>query len=232
MSSSTAKSPTSFPTPPNYPMPPLSSSPTASPAKAPQTSPTRLAIFASGSGTNFVNLVKATRDGRLPGCEVVVLFSDQPTALCLERAAELDIPAFTLERTDYPNRRAFETAIISQLSPYAPDFIALAGYMRILGCTLLESYPERIVNIPPALLPAFPGAHAIEDAFLARVPETGVTVHFVDAGIDSGPIILQQSLTVDPDWTLEELTTNVHAVEYQLYPAALNKVINRPQQSD
>ncbi|NLZ70024.1 MAG: phosphoribosylglycinamide formyltransferase [Clostridiaceae bacterium] len=218
MSPSAAKSPLSPPAPPTSP---ADSTSPASPA-----TPTRLAIFASGSGTNFVNLVAATRDGRLFGCEVVVLFSDQPTARCLERAAELGIPAFTLERAGYPNRRTFETAIISRLSSYAPDLIALAGYMRILGSTLLTAYPGRIVNIHPALLPAFPGAHAIQDAYLARVPETGVTVHFVDAGIDSGPIILQQSLAVDPDWTLEELTANVHAVEYQLYPAALSKVIN------
>ena len=104
------------------------------------------------------------------------------------------------------------------------ELIVLAGYMRFIGEELLTHYPRRIINIHPAYLPNFPGAHGIRDAYEAKVPFTGVTVHYVDEGIDTGEIILQEKLSIDPAWTLEELETHVHALEYELFPRAVRQI--------
>ncbi len=184
----------------------------------------RLAFFVSGNGTNAQNLIRKIKAGELAADPAVVI-SDNPGAGALEKAKQLGVEAVVVDRKKYASKAAFETAIVAVLDEKKIDLIVLAGFMRILSAEFVARYPRRIVNIHPAYLPAFRGAHAIRDAFEAKVKETGVTVHFVDAGVDTGPIILQRKVAVSPDDTLETLETRIHAAEYELYPEALRNVL-------
>jgi phosphoribosylglycinamide formyltransferase-1 len=185
----------------------------------------RLAFLVSGNGTNMQNLVREIRDGRLEADPVVVI-SDKPGAGALERAAKFGVEALVLDRKAFPDKASFENTLAEALDRRRIDCIVLAGFMRILSEAFVKRYEGRIVNIHPALLPAFPGAHGILDAFNAGVKETGVTVHFVDAGVDTGPVILQERVSVDPGETLESLERKIHEVEYRLYPRALRMVLS------
>ena len=186
----------------------------------------RLVVFASGSGSNFEALVR-----QVPRevAEVALLVCDQPGAYCLERAAALGVPTFVAERAAYPSKAEFEWAIASRLAEARPDLIALAGYMRIIGPGLLGAYPGQIVNIHPSLLPAFPGRTAIADALAFGVKVTGVTVHFVDAGIDTGPIIAQAAIRIDDGEALPDLTARIHKLEHQLYPEVVTQLLGVPR---
>jgi phosphoribosylglycinamide formyltransferase-1 len=184
----------------------------------------RVVFFVSGSGTNFENLVRRIQTGEIQADPVLVI-SDNPEAGALGRAKRLGIEAQVIDRKKYILKANFEADIIWHLEEKKVDYIVLAGFMRILSGDFVERYRGRIINIHPAYLPDFPGAHAIKDAFEAKVKETGVTVHFVDAGVDTGPVILQRRVQVDPSDTLEKLEARIHAAEYELYPEALKMVL-------
>lgn len=184
----------------------------------------KFAVFASGSGTNFENLIHHINDGDLAGTSCELLIVDKADAKALERAKRLGIESIYVNPKAYADKRAYEQAIRAHLEEKGVELIVLAGYMRFIGEELLTHYPRRIINIHPAYLPNFPGAHGIRDAYEAHVPFTGVTVHYVDEGIDTGEIILQEKLMIDPAWTLEELETQVHALEYVLFPRAVKQI--------
>ncbi|WDL99499.1 phosphoribosylglycinamide formyltransferase [Alicyclobacillus sp. ALC3] len=183
-----------------------------------------MAVFASGSGTNFQALIDAAAEPDYPA-SIVCLVTDVPGCGAVARAAQAGIPAFVARPRDFADKAAFEAKVLEVLSTYQVEWIALAGYMRLIGPTLLSAYDGHILNIHPSLLPAFPGRHAIADAIAAGVPETGVTVHRVDAGIDTGPVIAQERVPVDPGMSAADLLARVHEVEHQLYPAVLRRVV-------
>ncbi|UNT96483.1 phosphoribosylglycinamide formyltransferase [Allobaculum mucilyticum] len=178
-------------------------------------------VFASGSGTNFEALMEAQKRGDLD-VDIVALFCDKPGVRVFERANRWNIPSMCIQLKECENKTDYETRILRWLEEYDPDLIILSGYMKIVGPTILERYGGRIVNLHPALLPRFPGAHAILDAYEAKVPVTGVTVHYIDENVDTGPVILQQEVPVDPAWSLGELESAVHAAEYQTFYKGVN----------
>ncbi len=180
----------------------------------------RIAIFVSGSGTNMENIIKRAQSGDLP-CEVALVVSDQPAALALERAGRLGVDCVVIERKNFASKHEFENAITAELVRRHVEFIALAGYMKILGPEFVRRWQWKILNIHPSRLPKYPGAHSIKDAFEAREKETGVTVHFVDEGVDSGPVILQSTVPIQSDDTFEGLEKRVHEAEYELYPKVI-----------
>ncbi|WP_176560371.1 phosphoribosylglycinamide formyltransferase [Brevibacillus dissolubilis] len=186
----------------------------------------KLAVFASGSGSNFEAIVKAIEEGRLSGAEVAMLICDKPGAYVLERASRLGVPAFAFDPKQYPDKAAFETEIVQKLEELGVSFIVLAGYMRLIGEVLLSHFEGRMINLHPSLLPAFPGKDAIGQALSYGVKVTGVTVHFVDAGLDTGPIIAQESVAIAQDDNHETLAARIHAVEHQLLIGTLQQITN------
>lgn len=185
----------------------------------------RIALFASGSGTNLENIAKECHNGRIPA-EASLVICDKPEAGAIKRARNYGIPVVMVDRKQFATKEAFEAEISKALEARKIDLIVLAGFMRILSPSFVRLYKGKIINIHPSLLPAFPGAHGIKDAFDAKVKETGVTVHFVDEGVDTGPVILQKKVTVEPTDTLEQLEEKIHSVEYQIYPEALRLVVS------
>lgn len=175
----------------------------------------RIAIFASGSGTNFQALAEACQRGEI-NAEVVLMVCDRPSAKVNERADNLGIARWTHAVKEFADKAAFERAVMEQLEQARVDLICLAGYMRILGDEIIEAWEGRMINIHPSLLPAFKGAHAIEDAFHYGVKVYGVTVHLVNKELDGGKIIAQRAFSYEGD-NLEELTAKIHATEYPLY---------------
>jgi phosphoribosylglycinamide formyltransferase 1 len=184
-------------------------------------SPIRVAVFASGSGSNFQRIIDLTQQGKL-NITLSLLVCDKATAGAIERANKAGIPTYVFSPKTYASREAYEAEIVAELDRLGIDLIVLAGYMRLITNVLVDPYYGRMINIHPALLPAFPGAHGIEDAFNAGVTETGCTVHFVDNGMDTGPIIAQQTVEVKPDDTLETLSERMHKAEHQLYPEVID----------
>ncbi|WP_040468442.1 phosphoribosylglycinamide formyltransferase [Limosilactobacillus gastricus] len=184
----------------------------------------RVAIFASGNGTNFEVLAKQFQDQTIPG-DLVLMFCDHPDAKVVERAHRFKIPVETFTVKECGGKQAYEERILKVLQDYQIDFIALAGYMRVVGPTILDRYDHRIVNLHPAWLPEYPGLHSIERAFADHRDQTGVTVHYIDAGLDSGPIIAQRHVPILADDTLDSLESRVHEVEHQLYPQVLKAVL-------
>ncbi|HBF33670.1 TPA: phosphoribosylglycinamide formyltransferase [Candidatus Sumerlaeota bacterium] len=182
----------------------------------------RLAIFASGRGSNFGALLRAKADGKLPAAEFVALVSDKETASALGIARENNIVAIHVSPKNFPTREAYEAEILKQLEPLKIEGICLAGYMRLVGKILLDAFPYRILNIHPALLPSFPGAHAHRDTLTYGAKISGCTVHFVDAGVDTGPIILQRSVPVLDDDTEDSLAARILIQEHQAYPEAVD----------
>lgn len=181
----------------------------------------RVAIFASGTGSNYEAIMEA-KD--LP-CEVVLLVCDQPKALVLEKAKKYGTSTFVFDAKDYNSRSAYEKKIVKQLKQAKVKWIFFAGYMRLIGSTLLAAYEGSILNIHPSLLPNFPGLDAIGQAFRAGVTETGVTIHYVDAGMDTGPIIAQEAVEILPKDTLETLTKKIQRVEHRLYPETIRQLL-------
>lgn len=186
----------------------------------------KIAIFASGNGTNFVALQQAIVARPIP-VEVALVVCDQPDAPVIDKARQVGVPILIVNFHDYANKAAAEAIILTALQAHAIDAILLAGYMRIIGATLLNAYPHKIINLHPALLPHFPGRHGIEDAFAAGVTTTGVTIHYIDAGIDTGQVIAQRSVPVLPADTVATLATRIHACEHQFYPDVLQALINK-----
>ncbi|SEU01733.1 phosphoribosylglycinamide formyltransferase-1 [Salinibacillus kushneri] len=177
----------------------------------------RIAVFASGSGSNFQSIV----DENQVAYEVVLLVCDQPKAKVIERGNKADIPTCVFQPKSYVKKEVFEKEIIQQLFAYQVDFIVLAGYMRLIGPTILSAYEGKIVNIHPSLLPAFPGKDAIGQALDKNVKVTGVTVHFVDEGMDTGPIIAQEPIYVHQEDSRVTLQQKIHEIEHHLYPKVI-----------
>ncbi|WP_304249612.1 phosphoribosylglycinamide formyltransferase [Limosilactobacillus gastricus] len=184
----------------------------------------RVAIFASGNGTNFEVLAKQFQDQTIPG-DLVLMFCDHPDAKVVERAHRFKVLVETFTVKECGGKQAYEERILKVLQDYQIDFIALAGYMRVVGPTILDHYDHRIVNLHPAWLPEYPGLHSIERALADHRDQTGVTVHYIDAGLDSGPIIAQRHVPILADDTLDSLESRVHEVEHQLYPQVLKAVL-------
>ena len=185
----------------------------------------RLAFLVSGSGTNMENLIRKIKVGEVRA-EAAIVISNKPEVKALDRAKELGVPVAVVSHKDHATREAFDAAVARCLESHRIDLIVLAGFMRVLTEGFVKKFWGRIINIHPALLPDFPGAHAIKDAWDAKVKETGVTVHFVDCGVDTGKIILQRKVPVLPQDTLETLEIRVHDVEYEVYPEALKQVLS------
>ncbi|EKN71577.1 phosphoribosylglycinamide formyltransferase [Neobacillus bataviensis LMG 21833] len=186
----------------------------------------RIAVFASGSGSNFQAIVDVTQSGLLPA-DISLLVCDQPKAYVIERARENGISQFVFSAKDYQSKAAYEKEISKLLQNLNIDIIVLAGYMRLIGSTLLKEYEGRIVNIHPSLLPAFPGKDAIGQALAAKAKWTGVTVHFVDEGMDTGPIIVQERIRIEENETRESLQKKIQRVEHKLYPSILHMLLTQ-----
>lgn len=184
----------------------------------------KLAIFASGRGSNFAAILKAVKKGKV-AATVELLVCDTPSAAVIQKAQKGGVKVALVERQRFASTAEFEAAIIRQLQEAGIELIVLAGFMRMLGPSLIQRYRGRIINIHPALLPAFKGAAGIHDAFFYGVKVTGVTVHFVDEEMDHGPIILQQAVVVRPTDTLESLEARIHATEHRLYPQAIQLLV-------
>lgn len=184
----------------------------------------RIAIFASGSGSNFEAIVNAHRRGELHA-QPAVCVCDIPGAGVTERARRLGIPLIVASPRDFSNKAAYETFLGEKMLELEIDLICLAGYMRIVGPTLLQMYGGRIINIHPSLLPAFKGAHAIKDAFEYGVKVYGVTIHYVDETLDGGKIIAQTAFPYNGH-DIHELESEIHKCEHILYPQTINTLTN------
>lgn len=182
--------------------------------------PLRIAVLASGRGSNLQSILDAIRAGALQG-EVVGVLSDQQEPPAFKRALEAGIPTVYYNPQLIPDREEYDAALVRALERMAPDVVALAGYMRLVTPVLLNAFPQRVVNIHPSLLPSFPGLKAQQQALDYGVRYSGCTVHFVDEGTDTGPIILQAVVPVEPDDTPESLSERILAKEHKTYPAAL-----------
>ncbi|WP_068676901.1 phosphoribosylglycinamide formyltransferase [Oceanobacillus sp. Castelsardo] len=179
------------------------------------------AIFASGTGSNFEAIMEA---GDL-SCDIVLLICDKPKATVIQKAEKYQVPTFVFNPKDYGSKEEYEKVLVEKLKEANISWIFLAGYMRIVGSVLLQAYEGRIVNIHPSLLPDFPGKDAIDQAYHAGVKTTGVTVHYIDSGIDTGPIIAQEKVEVEENETLESLEEKIHHVEHQLYPRVIREIV-------
>lgn len=183
----------------------------------------KLVVFASGSGSNFEALAEACQKGELEAT-IELLIVDKEEAYAIERAKKYGIRSIVLLPKTFESKEAYEQAILAELEMIEPNFIILAGYMRLIGDTLLSAYPNQIVNIHPSLLPSFPGKDAIGQAVAHGVKVTGVTVHYVDAGMDTGPIIMQRAVNV-VDGDVEATATAIHQVEHELYKEAIQQIM-------
>lgn len=184
----------------------------------------RLAVFASGTGTNYEAIQRACEAGEINAAiELVVV--DKAHAKVIDKALSKGIEVFVFDPKAYENKKAYETVILEKLREKDIEFIALAGYMRLFGEVLLNAYEGRIVNIHPSLLPAFKGKDAIGQAIAYGVKVMGVTIHYVDAGMDTGRIIAQQSFDVADDMSHDDIEANIHAIEHVLYPKTLKKLL-------
>jgi len=183
-----------------------------------------IAVFASGRGTNFAAIIRAIKKGKIKA-SLSLLVCDQPGAGAIVRAKRAGIKVALVKREAFATKEEFENKIIQHLEENKIDLIVLAGYMRLVSQQLIARYKNKILNIHPSLLPSFKGAEGIKDAFDYGVKVTGVTVHFVDEEMDHGAIILQASLKIDEDETLESLETKIHKLEHKLYPEAIRLVV-------
>jgi phosphoribosylglycinamide formyltransferase 1 len=182
----------------------------------------RLCVLASGSGTNLQAILD-TIHGR-EGIEVVGVGSDKPGAMALERARAAGIATAAFPRDQHPDRAARDAAMASWIEDLGVDLVVLAGYMQLLDEPFVGRFRNRIVNVHPALLPSFPGLDAIGQALDAGVEVTGVTVHFVDEGVDTGPVIARREVPIPPDRDRARLEAAIHAVEHELYPEAIRMI--------
>ena len=174
--------------------------------------PARVIVLVSGSGT----LLQAVLDASDLPVRVVAVGADRHGIAGLDRAARANVPSFVVRLKDHPDRAAWDRALTKAVSVYEPDLVVSAGFMKILGPEFLETFGGRVINTHPALLPAFPGAHAVADALAYGVRVTGCTVHLVDAGVDTGPIVAQEAVTVGPGEDVDALHERIKVVERRL----------------
>lgn len=189
----------------------------------------RLAVFASGTGSNYEAIMKAIQQGSLKA-QVSLLICDQPNAAVIQKAKHYGTEVFVFERKNYDTKQTFEAAIVQTLQSNQIDWVILAGYMRLIGETILQPYQGRIINIHPSLLPSFPGLDAIGQALEAGVKITGVTIHYVDEGMDTGEIIAQEAVKLEENMTKEELQQAIQRTEHELYPRTIQQLIKKGEE--
>jgi phosphoribosylglycinamide formyltransferase 1 len=183
----------------------------------------RIGVLVSGSGSNLQSIMDACERGDIDGV-VAVVISNTADAYALKRAEEKAIPTLIVPHATYPDRESFDKELIRVLKEYKVDLIALAGFMRVLTAEFLKKFPGRVINIHPALLPSFPGLGVRQKAIDHGVRFSGCTVHFVDAGVDTGPIIIQAVVPVYPDDSEEELKERILSLEHKIYPKAIQLI--------
>ena len=186
----------------------------------------KIAIFASGEGSNITALCQAFKREKM-SVQVVLLVCDHQNVPVLQRAKNEGVPTLVVNFRNYPDKASAEAVIAARLAAEQIDFILLAGYMRIIGPTLLAGYAGKMVNIHPALLPSFPGRQGIEDAYEAGVSITGVTIHWVDADVDSGQIIAQRQVPIYKTDQLTDLEQRIHQVEHKFYPSVVKELLEK-----
>jgi phosphoribosylglycinamide formyltransferase 1 len=184
-----------------------------------------MAVFASGSGSNFQAIQEAILRGELHA-SIELVVTDRPGAYVVTRAKNLGIPVLELAPKSFASKALYEQAIVEALKSHEVEWVILAGYMRLVGDVLLSAYEGHIINIHPSLLPSFPGKDAVLQAVTHGVKVTGVTVHFVDAGMDTGPIIAQRAVDV-VEGNLEETEAHIHAIEHELYTSTLKQLFEK-----
>ena len=182
--------------------------------------PIKLGVLLSGSGTNLQAIIDAIQAGTLDAT-IELVVSSRPSAYGLKRAEAAGLQTLTLSKETYEDSFVADMVIATELKRYNVDYVVMAGYMRKVGVPILNTFPNRVLNLHPALLPSFRGAHAIQDAFEYGVKVTGVTVHLANADYDRGPIIAQRPVVVEEGWTVDQLEEAIHQVEHQLYPEVL-----------
>ena len=183
----------------------------------------RLGVMASGRGSNLQSIMDAAAAGKIKA-EVAVVFSDNKDAFALERARKAGIPALHLNPGDFGAKDEYEKAVLEILHEHGVQLVCLAGYMRIVGRVILDAFPNRVINIHPALLPSFPGLHGQQQAWEYGVKFSGCTVHFVDEGMDTGPIIIQAVVPVYDDDTVDTLADRILEQEHKIYPEAIGLI--------
>lgn len=182
----------------------------------------KIGVLLSGSGTNLQAIIDAIAEG-LP-LDIVLVVSSRPDAYGIERARAAGIPTLVMNREKYADVLAADAQIVEALQEAGAEYVVMAGYMRKVTSVMLDAFPNRVLNLHPALLPSFKGAHAIADAFNAGVKVTGVTVHFANADYDKGPIVAQRAITVAENDTLDTLEAKIHDVEHVLYPEVIGLI--------
>ncbi|MGB4002945.1 MAG: phosphoribosylglycinamide formyltransferase, partial [Bacillota bacterium] len=191
----------------------------------------RIVVLASGRGTNLQAIIDASESGRLLG-KVVALVSDSPDAVALERARRHGIPQVVVDRKSYASKNEFDLGLLEAVRRLSPDLVVLAGFMRLLGRSFLERFPGKVINIHPSLLPAFKGLQAQKQALDYGVKYAGCTVHFVDEGVDTGPIIGQRVVPVLPDDTEDTLAARILVEEHSLLVECINAVLSGRVRTD
>ena len=182
----------------------------------------KIGVLLSGSGTNLQAIIDAIVEG-LP-TDIVLVVSSRPDAYGIERARAAGIPTLVMNREKYADVLAADAQIVEALREAGAEYVVMAGYMRKVTSVMLDAFPNRVLNLHPALLPSFKGAHAIADAFNAGVKVTGVTVHFANADYDKGPIVAQRAVSVAENDTLDTLEAKIHDVEHVLYPEVIGLI--------
>lgn len=183
----------------------------------------KIGVLISGSGSNLQAIIDEIEAGRLDA-EVCVVISSRPDAYGLVRAQQAGIKTVALCKDVYADYESANASIAAELKAAGCEYVVMAGYMRMVTDPILDAFPDRVLNLHPALLPSFKGAHAIRDAYEAGVKVTGVTVHFANAEYDKGPIVAQRAVEIAEDDTLDSLEEKIHAVEHVLYPEALQMI--------
>ena len=186
----------------------------------------RLVVLVSGSGTNLQAILDACDDPSF-GCEVVAVGADRPAIAGLDRAERRGVPTFVVAVADHPDRASWDAALADAIGAHDPDLVVSAGFMKILGSAVLERFGGRVINTHPALLPSFPGAHGVRDAMAHGVKVTGCTCHYVDAGVDTGPIIAQRAVAVEDDDTEGSLHERIKVVEREMLVGVLRELGER-----
>ena len=183
----------------------------------------KIGVLVSGSGTNLQAIIDEIDAGKLD-VEVVLVVSSRPDAFGITRAENAGIATLVMNREKYADREVADQEIVDALTAAGAEYVVMAGYMRMVTPVMLRAFPNRVINLHPALLPSFKGAHAIQDAFDAGVKVTGVTVHFANEEYDKGPIIAQRAVPVLETDTLDTLEARIHEAEHELYPAVLGLI--------
>ena len=188
---------------------------------------TRIAVLISGRGSNFVSLAEAVERGEVPA-RIVLVVSNEPGAAGLEKARSMGIEAVAVPHREFATRAEHEAALLRELQRVGAQWVCLAGYMRLLTAEFVARYSQRMLNIHPSLLPSFPGLHVQQKAIDHGVKVSGCTVHLVDEGLDSGPIVVQRAVPVLDDDTAETLSARILEQEHRAYPEALGRLIREP----